>query len=147
MGHVQVESLEGLNERLTEARVRADELAVQVQDSQERREGSRIHTYMCVLAHAYIHDRMHMLPTHTLGARARTHARTHAHTHTHTHTLPPAVDALPRWYLRDHLLSCLDACTYTCMRAHIHACVHIYMHACTYTCMRAHNHTYMHACT
>ena len=42
MGHVQVESLEGLNERLTEARVRADSLAVQVQDSQERREGSRI---------------------------------------------------------------------------------------------------------
>jgi hypothetical protein len=40
--HVQVESLEGLNERLTEARVRADSLAVQVQDSQERREGSRI---------------------------------------------------------------------------------------------------------
>ena len=39
---MQVESLEGLNERLTEARVRADELAVQVQDSQERREGSRI---------------------------------------------------------------------------------------------------------
>jgi hypothetical protein len=42
MGHVQVESLEGLNERLTEARVRADSLSVQVQDSQERREGSRI---------------------------------------------------------------------------------------------------------
>ncbi len=39
---MQVESLEGLNERLTEARVRADSLAVQVQDSQERREGSRI---------------------------------------------------------------------------------------------------------